>query len=137
MVIKLIPIAFLLATCQHLSTNNQASKSNFEQFNSFYSSFTSDSTFQLSRVIFPLKGARYFFSDTFKTDSTLWTKDKWEFNRANIYQLDSAKFKTKILVQESGVKENIWIENSGFMMERHYKQINGKWYLVYYLLSEL
>jgi hypothetical protein len=135
--IRLISIAFLLATCQYLPTKGQICKTNSEEFNSFYNRFTTDSAFQISRVIFPLEGATYFVNYRDELDSIPWNKDKWKFCIANIYKLDSIKYKMNILIQGSDVKENIWIKGSGFEMERRFKLINGKWYLVYYIVSSM
>jgi hypothetical protein len=131
--IKLIPFIFLLSTWQYLPAIGQVCQPESEKFDTFYNRFTTDSAFQISRVIFPLKGAKYFLNYMMEEDSIPWIKDKWEFSRINIYKLDTIRYGTEINVQESDVDENIWTKNSGLGMERRFKLMSGKWYLVYFL----
>jgi hypothetical protein len=137
MTIRVLSIAFSLAVLQYSTAYSQANKTISENFENFYNRFTSDSTFQISRVVFPLKGAKYYFDNDLKADSTPWIKDKWEFCTTNIYKIDTSKYKTNLLRNGFDIKKEVWIQNSGFFMERDFKLINGKWFQVYFLVTFL
>jgi hypothetical protein len=113
----------------------QTNKTNQETFNDFYSRFTSDSTFQISRVIFPLKGAIYFLKDVGKEDSIPWKREEWLFSDLNIYKLDTTCYKITLTKKVTNVEEIVYRKNSGLFIERHFTLKNGKWYQVYYLVS--
>jgi hypothetical protein len=134
---KHLTIAMIISGFLNLPANSQIQKTSSEDFPSFYNKFTTDSLFQISRIIFPLKGCTYYLNNELNEDSLPWIKEKWHFCVANIYKIDTAKYKTKILVQDSNITENIWKDNSGFMMERHFSLIKGKWYQDYFLVSNM
>jgi len=137
MKLKHFAIQIIIAGFLNLPVNGQIQKISSEDFTSFYNKFTTDSLFQISRIIFPLKGGTYSLNNELKEDSLPWIKEKWQFCVANIYKIDTAKYKTKILVQDSDITEDIWKDNSGFMMERHFRLIKGKWYQDYFLVSNM
>ena len=46
--------------------------------------------------------------------------------------IDTLEFKRNIEKTDSSVSEEIWIEDSGFRIERTFKLKEGKWFLVLY-----
>lgn len=114
----------------HKSVNNY--QENSENFNEFYSKFHSDSLFQVERITFPLKGyKRTTDDDPEKIDSVYyWQKNTWEMHK-NI-TIDSSVFKEEKVVNNNLIIHRVSIPNSGFLIERHFQLINGKWYLIYY-----
>jgi hypothetical protein len=119
-----------------------------ENFDEFYKKFYKDSLFQVSRVVFPLKG---FNSDEYdpelgdKNPPYFWKKKDWIF----LHTLDQDKLKD---IHEDGVDvyrktikhnsslmvtEKMYMEESGYSEERRFKKNNGKWYLVFYSFKDL
>lgn len=102
-----------------------------ENFEAFYLRFNADLDFQNSRIAYPLDGENFDgTSDETKSIRYNWTlKDSLDFNN---FKLDTAIYKTDRQVSENLVIEKIYIPNSGFKIESHFKLINGKWFLVWF-----
>lgn len=114
-----------------------------ENFEVFYKRFYSDSLFQISRIIFPLKG---FNSDEYdselgkKNPPYFWKKNEWTF--LETLPQNYVRYEKKDWVEEYKkeikhnkdltVLEKIFIVDSGYIDERIFKLIKGKWYLVFY-----
>lgn len=114
-----------------------------ENFNDFYKKFYIDSLFQASRVIFPLKG---FNSDEYdeelgdKNPPYFWKKKDWSF--LTTLEKDYLKVDKKDWVEEyrkvikynkdSTVLEKVYIVDSGYIVERKFKKLKGKWFLIFY-----
>lgn len=132
---------FIILSCQNSkyfdmkSENDHVKKSQSEydhlEFDKFFKKFHSDSLFQLSRIIFPLAGENI---DGWERDS-LWYKEDWTLH-TNL-QIDTSIYKEEFIYSDSLVKQIVFIEGSGFYVERHFKLINGEWYLVYYLFQNI
>lgn len=103
----------------------QTETENFETFNR---KFHSDSIFQMSRIKFPLKGQ---LIDGFENHN--WNSKTWHLMTTEVGSKNLPKeFKRKITKTDSSVVESIWIENSGFKLEREFKPINNQWFLTSY-----
>ncbi|WP_159102698.1 DUF4348 domain-containing protein [Flectobacillus major] len=114
-----------------------------ENFNDFYKKFYSDSLFQVSRVVFPLKG---FNSDEYdeelgdKNPPYFWKKQGWHFLTTlekyylKIDKKDWVEEYKKVIKhnKDSTVLEKIYIVDSGYIIERKFKKIKGKWFLIFY-----
>lgn len=99
-----------------------------ETFDDFNSKFHADSSFQLSRINFPLDGQQV---DGFEKKS--WSQNSWPLMKVPVgAPFDTLKFKRNIEKTDSSVNEEIWIEESGFRVERTFKLKEGKWFLVSY-----
>lgn len=114
-----------------------------ENFEVFYKRFYSDSLFQISRIIFPLKG---FNSDEYdselgkKNPPYFWKRKEWKF--LETLPQNYVRYEKKDWVEEYkkeikhnkdlSVLEKIFIVDSGYIDERIFKLIKGKWYLVFY-----
>ena len=117
-----------------------------ENFSTFYKKFYSDSLFQVSRVVFPLKG---FNSDDYdeelgdKNPPYFWKKKDWSFLKTlekNYLKVDRKdwveEYKKEIKVnKDSTILEKIYIVESSYIIERKFKKIKGQWYLFFYSYS--
>ncbi len=120
---KMFKILFLILfffSCNHKSIVE-------ENFAEFDRRFHSDSLFQMSRITFPLKGKMV---DGF--DKKDWSAKNWSMMKSLVTENTNGKnYKKQTHFSDTLVTEKIWIENSGFSFERHFKKVNGKWFLVY------
>lgn len=115
-------------------TKKQNPQEGFEEFkNKFYS----DSTFQTSRIKFPLplKVERGFdtVNNKFTGDTLAWEKKDWiSFkNKPEIYK-DSVKWFYKLIDNDSIKIEEVGLKNTGFNNVIKYKLLQNKWYLISY-----
>lgn len=119
-ILKLFLLFFIFVNC------NQNNKID-EEFYNFDKRFHSDSILQMSRITFPLKGN---IVDGFEKKN--WSEKEWQILKHSVTEkIEEKDFKKQTSFSDSLVTERIWIENSGFSFERHFKKINGKWFLVY------
>jgi hypothetical protein len=116
-----------------------------ENFDDFYKKFYSDSLFQISRVKFPLKGndsmyenpedgkMKDYENDTIliKNNKFFWKKKGWTFLKTLKKQGDFG-YKKRIEKKVDIIREDIYSDNSEDRIIRDFKQIEGKWMLVYY-----
>lgn len=104
-----------------------------ESFEEFYEKFHSDSSFQMNRIKFPLKG--YNYDETYSPISEIdysnyeWKKSEWEIHSKPIA---SDSLKVERIVKKEEVEEVITIPNSGTEIVRKFTLIDGKWFLVFY-----
>ena len=100
-------------------------------FSSFYKKFLSDSSFQMTRINFPLDGENVYGYG--ENDVLYWTKDNWiKYGGVrNIYEIDKSRYSVEINESEHEVIHYYFIENSGFSIEYKYAKIKGEWFLVY------
>lgn len=99
-----------------------------ETFDSFNERFHSDSSFQLSRIAFPI-GGRYADGE----NSHEWTVRNWELLKEPVKEtVETTEYKHSLQQTDSTVVEKYWIEDSGFKTERHFGKKGGKWFLTYY-----
>jgi len=99
-----------------------------EDFETFNSKFHSDSIFQMSRINFPIEG--HLIEDFKKYN---WNSKNWQLMKTTVGSKNLSKdYKVKTMKSDSLVIENIWIENSGFYLERRFKRINNQWFLICY-----
>lgn len=104
----------------------------FGDFEDFYKRFHWDSTFQMSRINFPLEGLpQDADSLTITNDDFLWQKDTWKMHRGfedlkNDFKQEFIPFGTDIITERI-------IHVSGTVgMIRRFARLDGKWYLIYY-----
>ncbi|OXA80438.1 hypothetical protein SAMN05444397_102211 [Flavobacterium aquidurense] len=99
-----------------------------EKFNQFNIRFHSDSIFQISRIDFPIEGLSVSGFDRHK-----WTKENWEFMIIPVSEKNTIdEYEHSLIKNDSLVIERFWIPDSGFEVERQFKLIRNKWFLVYY-----
>lgn len=97
-----------------------------EEFPVFYDRFHADSTFQMSRIFFPIKGLRV--EGTVKSP---WTTDNWELMQTRIYEVDSTRCKTKVKLKKKNFEQTMWIEDTNFSSKRRFELLGNRWFLVY------
>ena len=100
-----------------------------EEFDSFYAKFHEDSSFQVSRIVFPLEGRPAVTSDTVDLTNFRWTAQTWKYQRP--IHPDSTQFVS--LFNDMGpIRQEIMDIPPGFFIERRFTKTDGKWYLIYY-----
>jgi hypothetical protein len=141
---KLFLLITLLFSCS-LSCKNQNSNKSVEiiqgeetdnDFESFYKKFYSDTAFQKTRIVLPLAGEILEWEE----DSVI--KDDWTSRKIYVTSYDTIlKYQQNarlILEKTNGIcVEKIFIENSGFQMERKFVLNGSKWFLMEYKISNL
>lgn len=111
-----------------------------ENFDTFYVNFYQDSSFQISRIYFPLEGIIKYWDEN---NDTAIIFEKWQ--KENMPRISDKKtlmrhynnLQSNMIESDSVVIEKYWINNSGFSIERRFKVIYGKWHIVYYDLFNL
>jgi len=108
--------------------NSMLSENTEEQFPIFINRFYSDSIFQKSRIVRPLKGGMMNSENGF---------EEWE---KNIKSVPSTKdlsesfpefnLKSELINQDTMFIEKVWQDNSGFHVEKYFIIRDGKWYLI-------
>ena len=106
---------------------------NEEEYETFIEKFYTDSLFQLSRIKFPLEGFNSdeynFFEEEVDDSKYFWKKKNWIMLKS----IDkNSKIKFKITKNDSIIKEENYIPDSGFIIEKRFKRTKGKWYLIFY-----
>lgn len=98
-----------------------------ENFDSFFEKFKTDSLFQLSRIVFPLKTIETLEEGQ---SAKLLTKDKWTYS--NFSQIK------KLIINKTTIdsfNESVLfsIEDTGIQTTYYFKNKNGLWKLTYTL----
>jgi hypothetical protein len=104
-----------------------------ENFDEFYTRFHTDSSFQMSRIKFPLGGK---LISGYQSTSE-WKKENWRLMKTSIYNIDKKEFKTNVERTQKSFVQKVWIENSGFYLEHRFGLIKRKWFLTYALVQNL
>ena len=111
-----------------------------EDFDEFFTKFRSDSLFKITRTKFPLKG---FNSDEkeigSKQSSYLWDKENFIFYSDEDFknQVTTDIIKEDITKSDSLVTYRRYKEDSGYDINYEFKNLNDKWYLIYYSYKNL
>ena len=103
-------------------------KDTIESFQSFNIRFHEDSSFQVSRVAFPI-GGKYVDGSS----QHGWTKQNWKLLKSPVGSpVDTTQYKYRLVRTDSSVSEKFWIDQSGFNIERRFKLKKDKWFLTYF-----
>ena len=97
---------------------------NFKYFNML---FHSNKDFQITRLQMPLKGSYKEFEVEKK-----WEINNWVFHKNQVGENKLSGYKKSIKIEANKVNEKIWIQNSGYQVERIFEKIKGNWYLTTY-----
>lgn len=110
-----------------------------ECFQKFLERFYSDSVFQKNRIKTPLKGyIKYWYDDEEIVLTDNWSiSDLGFISSYNKLKESNSRLKHDIREQEGLRVETIFIEQSGFKIQRTYQIINSKWYLIEYIWIDL
>ena len=94
-------------------------------FQEFYDRFHSDSTFQLSRVIFPLEGGENQFGN-----SSQWSRESWKVHKP--FDASLSNYTRSFDLMNEIIIEKIKDKYNAFFMERRFSKIQEEWHLIYY-----
>jgi len=95
-------------------------------FNTFYDKFISDTSFQIERVQFPLKGGLTTYGE-----ETKWTKDDWPYMRWSY--LDEMRKSEDSIVSwqnDNAFYFGEFCRDCGFSFWMQFEKIDKKWMLV-------
>jgi hypothetical protein len=112
-----------------LYTYSSKVKTAGEDFNTFYEQFLTDSTFQLSRINFPLEGLPASASKADFMNGYFWTADNWDIHIKIDYEADGYQ---RNMTELDGYIREILVHSQGWGLERRFMQVDGKWQLIYY-----
>lgn len=113
---------------QSIISNKSSASIRLENFEEFNRQFHSDSIFQLSRINFPIEGK---LIEGF--DKQSWTSKNWELMKTPVSKKSSLpNYRHTLNKNDNIVIEKFWIDNSDFIVERRFRIIDGKWFLIYY-----
>lgn len=110
------------------------SNSKIEEFSIFYDRYLNDSLFQMSRIKFPLPGIN---TEEMSLSDTVyyWHKETWALHKNS--RIDTSIYNSKKMVTDTLAVVEISLEDSGFLIRSEFRPIDGKWYLTYYIDSNL
>ncbi|HJV78078.1 MAG TPA: hypothetical protein VJ602_06805 [Paludibacter sp.] len=116
-----------------------------EDFEHFLKVFYTDSLFQVSRIVFPLKGERNIDVPITATnvlgDSIIdgWEKKDWRMltdtyfpNKDTVITIDNERYVRKTKKKNKLVVIDTYIEDSGFSVKEIFALKKNKWYLVFF-----
>ena len=122
-----IIVLFLTAFVISCSSESPTASDNIEDFEKFHEQFLSDSLFQMSRIEFPLKGAKStFIPDSLKTN--FWFEDEWLMHR-DVGTVEGYQHK---FVRHNNTVIEVFYDDLGGGIQKNYLAIDGKWQLIYY-----
>lgn len=99
-----------------------------ESFEEFNKKFHSDSLFQVSRVDFPIEGKHVAGFEQYN-----WTRKNWQFQAIPVAEkTEIGEYQHSLVKTDTLITEKFWIDNSGFEVERQFRLIKNKWFLIYY-----
>jgi len=81
----------------------------------------------LARVNFPIGGKSI---DGF--EKHYWTLKNWELLKTLVIETSQEDYEHSLTKSDTLVVEKYLIPESGFEVERRFKRINNKWFLIYY-----
>ncbi len=99
-------------------------------FLTFYDNFHEDSTFQMSRIVFPLIGVVQEGDSILALVEMQWLKADWKIHKPfNNY---NGTFE-RIFINTRGIISETITGNEGmFSLEKRYSKLAGEWHLIYY-----
>ncbi|RLD23145.1 MAG: hypothetical protein DRI70_09765 [Bacteroidetes bacterium] len=135
---RVITLSIILTLCaSFVLTSAQVSKTSYyieiEDFDYFIERFYADTSFQKSRIVIPLQGK---IVSMHETENSI-VETTWEGRKIIVTRFEEIKSSMKnvkqtyIILQESTI-EKIYIENSGFLIERTFQLQKERWYLTKY-----
>jgi hypothetical protein len=99
-----------------------------ENFDEFNKKFHSDSVFQVSRVDFPIEGKHVSGFEQYD-----WNRKNWQFQAVPVAEkTEIGEYQHSLVQRDTLITERFWIPDSGFEVERQFKLIGNKWFLIYY-----
>nr|WP_294779386.1 hypothetical protein [uncultured Flavobacterium sp.] len=133
-IILLISLTFLSCNNKEvqkepaLNSIKKAEVSNKENFEEFNKKFHSDSLFQVSRIDFPIEGKHVYGFEQYS-----WSRKNWQFQAVPVAEKSEiGEYQHSLIKTDTLITERFWIPDSGFEVERQFKLIKNKWFLIYY-----
>lgn len=124
------------SSCRQGNNSQQTSMAEtaakFGDFEDFYKRFHWDSTFQMSRINFPLEGLpQDADSATLADRDFYWQKEEWVVHKG--FEELKKDFKQEFIPFGDDIITERLIHSSGTVgMIRRFARLDGKWYLIYY-----
>ena len=103
-----------------------------ENFDVFLEKFLTDSTFQMSRIVFPVQGLPAGANKSNIENNYSWKKEDWDIHIKIDYKKEGYK---RILQIDNKIIREQLIHPQGWFLERRFKNIHNKWFLIYYAAS--
>lgn len=101
-----------------------------EDFESFYVKFHDDSLFQMSHILFPLRGLpTNADSMTVAGGNFHWQESDWKLHKP--FNSKKGEFQREFLSLGDVITEEIYTKD-GFGMQRRFLKTDDEWYLIYY-----
>ena len=101
-----------------------------DDFHIFYDKFHSDSSFQMNRILFPLKGQTKAIDSTKIAQEIFWQQNQWILHKP--FDSQHGTFE-RIFTNIGGIITETISANEGlFTLEKRYAKLSGDWHLIYY-----
>ena len=100
-------------------------------FDSFYTSFHTDSSYQMDHILFPLEGLPEAMDTAHYGAVYYWEKESWRLHRP-FDQADTTFERQFQIVDSTLIREVIVHRMSGYRLERRYSFTGKDWQLIYY-----
>ena len=120
------------ANQENVDATTSSKNAAMENFDQFYNRFHNDSTFQMSRLKFPIEGASVDVDGTEQ-----WTKKNWHIMKTRIFDIDTTEYKVTYHKAPTEFTQRVWLPDTGFSSQCRFQLIGKKWYLVYCLDENL
>lgn len=125
-------IVLNIGCCNNSKNNGSLFKKN-EEFDTFFSKFDNDSTFQIKRITFPLKVYSYEYDSEIENKYSLdyIEIEKWSFEK-NYYLNSEMKFNHYITINKINEGQmNVLLrrKETGIYITYTFSLLNGHWYL--------
>ena len=101
-----------------------------DDFHTFYNQFHTDSIFQLSRIVFPLKGIAQSKDSTKVIEEVLWARENWVIHRP--FNNHEGTFEREFTNTANIISEIISANSGLFTLEKRYAKLSGEWHLIFY-----
>lgn len=133
--VALIASILMNTACRYKQNSDGIGSTNLdardgEKFSEFYDKFLADSVFQMTRIQFPLEGRPRFVDTLNHKDEFYFTEDVWVKHKPTDYKAHP-EFKRQFKDVGFMLQEIIEFPKDLFI-ERRWRQIDGKWFLVFY-----
>ena len=123
---------FLMAACKPATPRQQSPPVPHTQgFDAFYTSFHTDSLYQMSHILFPLEGLPEAMDTTHLGATYYWKKETWHLHHP--FNPEDTTFERQFqIIDSSLIREVIVHLMSGYRMERRFSFTGEEWQLIYY-----
>ena len=122
----------LLFTCKDPALKQLSKEETPEDFKAFYQKFMTDSSYQMSHIVFPLTGIPdHANPETDDLKNFRWKKSGWTLHKD--FDFENSGYDQIFSITSKGVlKEYLIHKSNKFRIERRFSKTNGEWNLIYY-----